>query len=200
MKTKRLRKEDIDMVLSLLESGEVVAFPTDTVFGIGVVYDNEIAIEKMKEAKSRDEGKPFPMMVSSFMQMKEVAEGIEPYEKRLRRFMPGPLTIVVKKKECIGDYVTNGKDTIAIRMPDDPWVLSLLDKTGPLLVTSANLSGGANTTNEEEVLEQLDGRIAAVVEGKAEGGIPSTIIDLTGEEMIVLREGPISKEQLEEQE
>ena len=148
MHTKLLKKEQIDEVVSLLNEGEVVAFPTDTVFGVAVSYDNYDAINKMKIAKGRDEGKPFPMMVSSLSDIYTVANVDNKYEKMMKTLMPGALTIVVNKKDTVADFVTNGKETIAIRMPDDVFVLSLIQKVGkPLLVTSANLSGGANTSN-----------------------------------------------------
>ena len=193
MHTKLLQKEQIDEVVSLLNDGEVVAFPTDTVFGVAVCYDNYDAINKMKFAKGRDEGKPFPMMVSSLLDIYTVANVSDKYEKIMKTLMPGALTIVVNKKDTVMDFVTNGKDTIAIRMPDDEFVLSLIKKVGkPLLVTSANLSGGANTSNTSEVLAQLDGRIACVVDGTSGGSVASTIIDITTDNLKVLREGVIS--------
>ena len=197
MHTKLLKKEQIDEVVSLLNEGEVVSFPTDTVFGVAVSYDNYDAINKMKIAKGRDEGKPFPMMVSSLSDIYTVANVDNKYEKIMKTLMPGALTIVVNKKDTVADFVTNGKNTIAIRMPDDVFVLSLIQKVGkPLLVTSANLSGGANTSNTQEVLDQLDGRIACVVDGASGGSVASTIIDITTDELKILREGVISKERI----
>ena len=197
MHTKLLKKEQIDEVVSLLNQGEVVAFPTDTVFGVAVSYDNYDAINKMKVAKGRDEGKPFPMMVSSLSDIYTVANVDIKYEKIMKTLMPGALTIVVNKKDTVADYVTNGKDTIAIRMPDDSFVLSLIQKVGkPLLVTSANLSGGENTSNTQEVLDQLDGRIACVVDGASGGSVASTIIDITTDTLKILREGVISKDRI----
>ena len=197
MHTKLLKKEQIDEVVSLLNQGEVVAFPTDTVFGVAVSYDNYDAINKMKVAKGRDEGKPFPMMVSSLSDIYTVANIDIKYEKIMKTLMPGALTIVVNKKDTVADYVTNGKNTIAIRMPDDSFVLSLIQKVGkPLLVTSANLSGGENTSNTQEVLDQLDGRIACVVDGASGGSVASTIIDITTDTLKILREGVISKDRI----
>ena len=199
MRTVLLQKEQINDVVNFLNNGEVVAFPTDTVFGVAVCFDNLEAINKMKFAKGRDEGKPFPMMVSSLEDIATVADVDNKYMNMMKTLMPGALTIVVNKKSSVADYVTNGKSTIAIRMPDDAFVLSVIQKVGkPLLVTSANLSGGANTSNTSEVLEQLDGRIACVVDGTSGGSVASTIIDLTGDDMKVLREGVISKSRIEE--
>ena len=199
MITKLLQKEQMDEVMALLNHGEVVAFPTDTVFGVAVCYDDYDAIEKMKYAKGRDEGKPFPMMVSSLSDIYQVADVDHKYEKLMKTLMPGAITIVVNKKENVPNFVTNGKSTIAIRMPDDDFVLSLISKIGkPLLVTSANLSGGANTSTTEEVLAQLNGRIAGIVDGHSGGSVASTIVDLTSADLKILREGVISKERIEE--
>ena len=198
MHTKLLQKEQMSEVIEFLNQGEVVAFATDTVFGVAVCYDNNDAINKMKEAKGRDEGKPFPMMVSSLSDIHLVANIDNKYEKLMKTLMPGALTIVVNKKDSVPGFVTNDKQTIAIRMPNDEYVLSLISKVGkPLLVTSANLSGGANTSNTSEVLAQLDGRIACVVDGKSGGSVASTIVDLTGGEIQILREGVISRERIE---
>lgn len=199
MITQLLKPEQMDEVICLLDEGEVVAFPTDTVYGVAVRYDDEQAIQKMKIAKGRDEGKPFPMMVSSLEQIQLVADVLEPYTNMMKHLMPGALTIVVKKKASVPDYVTNGKDTIAIRMPNHAFLLELIQKMGkPLLVTSANLSNHPSGTNTEEVLAQLDGRIAAIVEGSSNGTTPSTIIDITGCEYKMLREGEVTKQQIEQ--
>ena len=112
--------------------------------------------------------------------------------------MPGALTIIVRKKPVLPDYAVNGNETVAIRMPDDPMCLKLLRKAGGMSVTSANMSGEPAANNESEVLEQLDGRIAAVVKGNAKSGVPSTILDLTGKEPKILREGEIKWEDLKE--
>ncbi|MDD6468130.1 MAG: L-threonylcarbamoyladenylate synthase [Erysipelotrichaceae bacterium] len=198
METRLLNKEQLDEVIHLLEQGEVVAFPTDTVYGVAVCYDNELAIRKMKQAKGRDEGKPFPMMVSSLEQIHSVADVLPCYESMIHHLMPGALTIVVKKKKIIPDFVTNGKDTIAIRMPKDDYILALIEKIKkPLLVTSANLSNHPSGTNTQEVLEQLDGRIAAIVMGESKGTTPSTIIDITTDQYRMLREGEITSLQME---
>ncbi|MCF0110395.1 MAG: threonylcarbamoyl-AMP synthase [Erysipelotrichaceae bacterium] len=199
MKTRVLETANRNEVCEYLLQGDVVAFPTDTVFGVGILFDDGGAIAKMKQAKGRDERKPFPMMVSDLSQLKSVAYLDEKYERLCEAFMPGAFTVVLKKKDCVADEVTNGKDTIAIRIPDDDFVLSVIREVGkPLLVTSANRSGGANTTNETEVLAQLDGRIAAVVKGQTSTSTASTIVDLTGDSPVILRQGMITKEDIEQ--
>ena len=200
METVVLETSELDTAAQLLRDGEVVAFPTDTVYGVACVFDNEEAIEKMKVAKGRPESKPFPFMASSKDLIKMVAEVNERDEKIIDHLMPGALTIVLKKKPNVPDITTNGMSTIAIRMADDTLVNEIISKVGkPLLVTSANLSGEPSTSSYEEVYKSLQGRISAVVRRDATGSKASTIIDLTQPDTVkVLREGPISIETIEE--
>ena len=196
--TRVLLKKDLEETVKLLKSGAVVAFPTDTVFGIGVIYNDAIAIDKMKKAKGRDASKPFPLMVADLKQLEEVAF-VNDRERRIaEKYTPGALTLVLKRRDTVSRESVNGFDTIAIRIPDDRFVLKLLKKTGPMFVTSDNISGQPAACNEKEVLRQLDGRIEAVVKGKAKTGVASTIIDCTGEKLKCLREGTISYKEIEE--
>ena len=196
--TRVLFKKDLEETVELLKSGAVVAFPTDTVFGIGVIYNDAIAIDKMKKAKGRDASKPFPLMVADLKQLEEVAFVSDRERRIAEKYTPGALTLVLKRRDTVSRESVNGFDTIAIRIPDDRFVLKLLKKTGPMFVTSANISGQPAACNEKEVLRQLDGRIEAVVKGKAKTGVASTIIDCTGEKLKCLREGTISYKEIEE--
>lgn len=196
--TKVLWKKNLEETACLLKSGAIVAFPTDTVFGIGVIYNDRVAVERMKQAKGRDACKPFPLMVASVRQLEEVACLTDRERKIARRFTPGALTLVLKRKDTVDKNLVNGFDTIAVRIPDDRYVLKLLRKTGPMFVTSANLSSQPRANNEKEVLAQLDGRIEAVVRGKAKSGVASTIIDCTGERIKCLREGTLSFKEIED--
>lgn len=196
MKTIRFEKREIDKVLEALKDGKVVAFPTDTVYGLGVIYDQE-ALKRLKDAKGRSETKPIPTMVSSYAQLMQIAEISKQAEQLIKAFMPGALTLVMKKKDCVPDFITNKKATIAVRMPDDPFVLSLIEGCGgPLLVSSANRSEMPSALNDQEVFSQLDGRIDAVVIGTAGGEKASTIIDVSEAEIKILRIGDISEAQI----
>lgn len=194
--TRILKESDVDFIVSELKKGKIVAFATDTVFGIGVIYSDYQAVKRMKAAKGRDENKPFPLMVSDVSQLPLVAFYTEREEKIFNALTPGALTVVMKKKDSILDEFTSGKDTIAIRIPNDQFVLKLLAEVGPMYVTSANLSNHPSANNTQEVLEQLDGRIDYIVEGEAKSHVASTIIDATGEEIKVLREGEITLEDI----
>lgn len=195
METIRFEQEDVDVVAELLMEGSVVAFPTDTVFGLGVIYDDEDALRQLKEAKGRPENKPIPTMVGSIEQLSQVAVVNETAQKLAKAFMPGAITLIMKKKQGIPEYVTNGLDTIGIRMPDDEFVCSLIEKCGkPLLVTSANISGEETGISDEQVLSQLNGKIDAIVLGEASGKMASTIVDVSGDTVNILRVGPIGEE------
>ena len=198
METQRLTKKDSAQIVEILNRGGVVAFPTDTVYGLAVRYDLKEAILKMKEAKQRPETKPFPMMVSSKAQIERVAVTDARSQKLIDQWMPGALTLVFKKRPEIDELVTNGFPTIGIRMPDDDFVLEIINRVGvPLLVPSANLSGQPSCTTSEEVLKQLDGQIDAVVLGESGASTASTVCDTTGDELKILRQGPIKLEDLE---
>ena len=193
MKTIRYEIFDLETVANLLKDGKVVAFPTDTVYGVGVIYGNEAALQALKESKKRPDNKPIPTMVSSEAQIREVAH-VNKYEAALiEEFLPGALTLILRKRSAVPSYVTNGLDTIAIRMPDDDAILHLIDLVErPLLVSSANLSGEDTGDDEDEVLEQLDGRIDAIVVGETKGHKPSTIVDIRDGNLKILRDGAIS--------
>lgn len=196
--TKVVFKQDIDDVCDVIEQSGVVAFPTETVYGLGVRFNDEKALEKLMEAKNRDYSKAITLMVANKDDIQNYAYVSDSAYKLIQQFMPGMMTLVFKKKESVNPVMTNGKATIGIRIPDDEYVLSLLNKVGPMLVTSANLSNHPNTTTTKEVLAQLDGRIDIVVDGETADSIASTVIDVSEENIKILREGKISKEDIEE--
>lgn len=197
MKTKIVNREQINEVVDTLIQGGVVAFPTDTVYGLGVVYDDLDALKRLKLSKGRPENKPIPMMISNFRQIEEVAYTIPPIENLVHSFMPGGFTIVLNKKECICDEVTNGFPTIALRMPKDDFILEVIDRIGkPLLVTSANLSGQPTGIYFDDVKKDFDGRIDMIVKGECKGSVSSTIVDVTTHQLKVLRQGPIEESRI----
>lgn len=199
MITKVVSKTDIEVLVEALKNEEVIAFPTETVYGLGIVYDSEVAMEKMKWAKQRPETKPFTLMIADTTIIQDFAKTKAEDWKVIEAFMPGPLTLIFKRKEEIDPRITNGYETIGIRCPDDPFVLELIRKVGkPLLVPSANISGMPAATCTKEVLDQLDGRISLVVDGKCEGKQASTIISLVEDKPKLIRQGDILLSQIEE--
>lgn len=197
METKRKTKEEMDEVIECLKAGGVAAFPTDTVYGLGVVYDDESALNRLKEAKGRPENKPIPLMISNLKQIESVAVVSEKAKKLIQKFMPGAFTIILKKRENVPAYVTNGFDTIGIRMPDDDFILELMNRIGkPMLVTSANMSGMPTGTTFIEVIEQLEGRIDMIVKGMCGCKESSTIVDASTDAVKLIRKGPISEDEI----
>lgn len=199
MNTVILTREDVKEAVELLKKGKVVCFPTDTVYGAAIRYDSTEAIKRLKRAKKRPESKPFPMMVGNKEQIEQVAYVSEKARKLIDAFMPGAITLVFRKREEVADEVTNGFETIAIRMPDDAWILKVISEVGvPLLVPSANISSEPPCHTSEEVLQQLDRRVSAVVTGESGGYFSSTIVDVSSDAFRILRQGPVTEEQIRE--
>ena len=197
METIRYTKMDIDHIISVLIDGGIVAFPTDTVFGLASKMEED-AMNRIYEAKGRSFEKALPMMCDSYEMISRVAEVNDETKKIIEAFMPGPLTIVFNKKDSVPDYVTNGKKTIGIRVPDDEFILELIRKMkAPLMVTSANISGDGSLLKWEDVYACMNGRIDAIVCEDARGDKASTIIDVT-DGIRVLRDGPLSLKEIKE--
>jgi len=191
--TQRFDCLQIDAVADTLKRGGLVAFPTDTVFGIGACSNLPNAIEKLKWAKGRSESKPFPLMVSSIQQIRTLAVVSASHERLINKLLPGALTIVFRKLPHVDPIITNGFDSIAIRMPNDPWIIKLIDIIGvPLLVSSANISGEPSCYSSNEVLKQMDGRIDGIVEGVSGDFLSSTIVDMCGDVPIIIRQGKVT--------
>ena len=190
-------KEEINAVADALQNHKIIALPTDTVYGVGVMYGDLKDLQRLKNAKHRPETKPIPMMVSSIEHMEQVAVVDERVKKIAEQFLPGALTLVLKVKDNVPKEYTNGLDTIAIRIPDEPFILRVIDELNtPLLVTSANQSGAKTALTSDDVLEQLPD-IDGLVLGKCRALQDSTIVDCTQEKLKILRPGPITLEQLE---
>ncbi len=205
MKTKKYsihNPSHIKNAIACLNTGGVIAFPTDTVYGIGAIINNKAALKRIYSIKERNLLKALPVMVSSLNQLPSLIDPESDYiaaHKLASCFWPGALTLIFKKQLKISNLISQ-TNTIGIRMPDYPPVLDLINQTGPLAVTSANLSGNRNPLSAEEVLEQLDGRIDIILDGgKTTGLQPSTVVNCSDPETInILREGAITEEMLEE--
>ncbi|MCQ2742868.1 MAG: threonylcarbamoyl-AMP synthase [Bacilli bacterium] len=193
MKTKVLTLEEIDEAASLLLEGEVICFPTETVYGIGTIADSKKAFDKLVAAKRRPPTKPFSLMCSSREELPSLCELDEAGERVAKAYMPGSITILAKAKEGLPDWVTLGTTVIGIRIPDSEYVLSLIKKVGkPLMVTSANKSGEPTSRYFEETKEAFDGEVPAIVKGECVSLEASTIVDISTPGVIrLIREGPI---------
>ena len=179
--------------LEALNNHEVIAFPTETVYGLGVFFDDEKAYHLLNQIKRRKEDKPYTLMVDDPQKIKDYAFLDDKYLPIIKKYMPGPLTVLLKSKSNVPSYVTHDTGVIGIRVPENKEALELLKFVKkPLLVPSANRRDEKPALTSQEVKDIFGEEIKVVIEGKAIGGHPSTIIDLTGEEIKLVRQGPIS--------
>jgi L-threonylcarbamoyladenylate synthase len=187
----------LENALEVLKQGNLVAFPTDTVYGVGALAFDDRAVEKLYQAKQRDESKAIPVLLGDAGDLALVARDLTPIVQQLaEHFWPGALTLVVPKASGLPEHVTP-YDTLGVRVPDHPVALSLLRLAGPLAVTSANISGADNTTTAQDVLRQLGGRVALILDGgQTPGGSPSTVVDCTAQPLKILRQGPVSEAEI----
>ncbi len=179
-----------------LRNGEVIGFPTETVYGLGCDARNGEAVKRVFEAKGRPSDNPLICHIGDKEQIKEIVSEITPLAQRLIDcFMPGPITIVMKKSELISDQTTAGLDTVGVRMPSHPAANRFLRYCGvPVAAPSANLSGRPSPTGARSVLEDMDGYIYAVIDGgDSEFGLESTVVDCTGSDPVILRPGAVTK-------
>ncbi|MEW6244189.1 MAG: L-threonylcarbamoyladenylate synthase [Bacillota bacterium] len=205
----KLLKVDRDMpdpgaireAASVIQSGGLVAFPTETVYGLGANGLYPPAVRKIFEVKGRPQDNPLILHVSSRQQARELSEGLSDMATTLiDKFWPGPLTVVAKKHPSIPVEVTAGHPTVALRMPDCPVALALISASGvPIAAPSANTSGRPSPVTAQQVLEDLGGRIGCVLDAGPTGiGVESTVIDTTGQVCVILRPGGVTREQLEQ--
>ncbi len=190
MITQILTFAQLDLAAQLLRQHQLIAFPTDTVYGVGTLAFDGATVLKLYVAKERPPEKAIPILIADIADLDQVAIDVPPLAYRLMEtFWPGALTIVVPKQPHIPIEVST-TDTVAVRMPDLDLARDLMRRTGPLAVTSANRSAGPNPRTAQEVLEQLAGRIDAIVDGgQTPGGVPSTVVDCTQSTPVILREG-----------
>lgn len=185
--------KDLKLAKKALENHGVIAFPTETVMGLAVYYDDFIAYNKLNKIKQRPEDKPYTTMVKSQNEISKYAIVDERTQKIIDAFMPGPITLLLPAKAGLPEWVTHGGGVIGIRMPANDIGLALLKEVGkPILVPSANKSGKKPAINSEEVKVFFHNELDYIVEGEANLDKPSTILDLTKDDVKVVREGPIS--------
>jgi L-threonylcarbamoyladenylate synthase len=189
--------ESIQAALMILRNGGLVAFPTDTVYGVGALAFDGKAVESIYIAKDRPIEKAIPVLIADAADMEKVGMDIPDVAYQLAaRFWPGPLTCVIPKQPTLPESVS-ATETVGVRAPDHQVARTLLRAAGPMAVTSANISGQPSPSTAQEVLAQLGGRINLIIDGgMTPGGVPSTLVDCTGKELKILREGPISLEEI----
>ncbi len=193
-------KDGIDEAASLILSGELVVFPTETVYGLGANAFNEEAVKKIFVAKGRPQDNPLIVHISTLEQVRDIAVDIpEVFYELANKFMPGPITLILKKSNNIPSVVTAGGDTVGIRMPSNEWARKLIEKSAPLAAPSANRSKHISPTTAKHVYDDLKGEIPLILDdGACKVGIESTVLDLTSETPTILRPGAITAEMLVE--
>lgn len=208
METKRMyiKNNDIEKTqvigeaAALLKQGATVAFPTETVYGLGADATSEEAVAKIFKAKGRPQDNPLIAHVATIEQLKDLVDKLPEYvEDLIKAYSPGPLTYVLPSNGTCASNVTAGLSTIAVRIPDHPIALDILKTCNfPIAAPSANISGKPSPTTANHVYEDLNGKIAAIVDGGATGvGLESTVIECRAKDVVILRPGGITKEQIE---
>jgi len=193
-------QRQVEMGISILRQGGIVAFPTDTVYGLGACVDNRQAVERVYTVKGRPQSMALPLLLARISQIAEVAHPVPQIAWLLAdNFLPGALTIVLPKSDSIPNIITAGGITVAIRIPAHPVPIALAEGLGaPIVGTSANLSSKPSLLTADEVYSQFGDRVDLIIDGgRCPGGKESTIIDVTGETPLILREGAVSREELE---
>lgn len=193
-------EQQIEAAIEILKSGGIVAFPTDTVYGLGADPFNGQTIEKIYRVKKRPHNLPLPLLLAERSDLVKVASVVPDIAWQLaERFFPGGLTLVLKKGPWVPRTVTARGHTVAVRIPNHPVPIALIRGLGvPLIGTSANVSGGPSPITAEEVREQLGKGVDLIINGgRCPGGIESTVVDVSGEVPTIIREGAVPREEIE---
>jgi L-threonylcarbamoyladenylate synthase len=192
-----LKEKEMDEIIAVLKSGELVVFPTDTLYGIGADPFNENSVKKVYIAKNRPFDMPLSIAVSNEKMMESVAVLNDNARKMIRRFFPGPLTIMLTKKPSIPDILTSGSNQVGIRIPDHPFAIRLIDRFGPITSTSANLHSHPDPIDANMAQKDLKNHVAVCVDcGRTKYAVPSTIVDISEGTVEVIRKGVIPPEQI----
>ena len=192
-----LKQNELEKAAKILRNGGVIAFPTETVFGFGVIFDDENAYKKLIQVKRRPPEKPFTVMLADPEDIEDIAYVDKRAKKLIKSFMPGQFTIILKAKESLPRYCVSAEGNVGIRISSDEVVRDLIRETGkPLLVPSANKSGEAPLTNSDDVISIFKDEIDGVIVGESISNIPSTIV-IIDKEVKIIREGIIKKIDIE---
>lgn len=190
----------IKQVSDLIKKGGIVVFPTETVYGIGANGLDEKAIKKLYEIKQRPLNNPISLLVSDINMVNQIAQDITELEyKLMEEFFPGPFTIILKKKENVSDIVTAGQETVGIRMPSGEIARKLVEYANtPIATPSANISGSPSGTNIKDIMKDFEGKVDYFIDGgESKLGVASTIVKVIDGTPHILRQGTITKEQIE---
>ena len=183
-----MKRNEFDLAKKELDNSKVIAFPTETVMGLGVYYDDYNAYNLLNKIKERPEDKPYTLMLGDINKIKDYAYIDNRASKVISNFMPGEITILLPAKSNVPNYVTHNTGVIGVRVPNLDDLRDFLNYINrPLLVPSANKSGKKPAMSDKEVKDIFNNEVSYVFEGKAIGGVPSTIVDLTNKEVKIYR-------------
>lgn len=205
MKTKLIEfnsnRENINLIKETIQSGELIAFPTETVYGLGADGLNEEAVKKIFQVKGRPQDNPLILHIENMEMLRELVEGdLSKAKDLIDKFWPGPLTLVLKKSKIVPEIITAGLDTVAIRMPNNEIALEIIKISNrPIAAPSANISGRPSPTDAKTCMEDLEGKIPLIIDGgNTLVGLESTVLDITEEVPTILRPGAITLEDIQE--
>lgn len=194
-----LSKQDLEHILSMLRFGRLVVYPTETVYGLGADPFDETAVKRVYIAKRRPFDMPLSIAVNDISVAEHIAELDENAYRLAKAFLPGPLTLLVRKKPILPDIVTASLPEVGIRIPDHPVALRILEEFGPIISTSANIHSHPNPVNVETAIADLGNSVATYVDGgPCKVGVPSTIVQIIDGAVELIRHGAITKEQVED--
>ncbi len=191
-----MKKNFLLKSIKALENGEVIVYPTDTLYALGADIYNSEAIKKIFKIKKRPYSNPLPVAVANINEIDKISHTNELVKRIAKRFLPGPLTLILKKKNSVPSIVTGGLDNIAVRIPKNDIALELLSKFGPLSVTSANIHGKKTSYVINDLRIQFSDNISEYIDNGRLDEKPSTIVDLTSHKPIIVRKGPIKQDDI----
>ena len=190
-------RSDLSAAIKAVQHGDIIVYPTDTLYALGADIFNEAAVKRVFALKNRPLDVPLPTAVSSVDEVEQIAFIDERIRKVATQFLPGPLTLILKKKPHVSDIITANGDKVAVRIPDHHLALDLLSEVGPLTVTSANVHGMETPVIIKNIKMQFTADdISAYLDAGRLKGLPSTIVDLTCKEPLIVREGTITKREI----
>ena len=198
---KNIDDSQLKEIAKVIKNGGIVVFPTETVYGIGVNGLDRKAVERLYKVKERTMNKPISLLVSDIDMIENIAEDITDIEyKIMEKFFPGPLTIILKKKDIVPDVLTAKGDTVGVRMPEGKIARKLVEYAGiPIATSSANISGKPSGTNINDIKKDFEGIVDCFIDGgESKLGVASTIVKITDGVSHILREGSITKGQIDE--
>lgn len=197
---KNKNSKKLEIPANIIKQGGIVVFPTETVYGIGTNGLNKEAVERLYMIKKRSLNKPISLLVSDFEMIEKIAKNITEVEYRImEKFFPGPLTIILSKQDIVPNIVTSGGDTVGIRMPEEVTSRKLIEYAGvPIAAPSANISGKPSGIDLQEIIKEFGDKVDYYIDGgKSKIGISSTIVKVENNAIKILREGSISKKEIE---